>query len=83
MISTPVADEPEVKPRWRGVSHEIAAIVFPVLGAILVVIADTPAARWSVLVYTLGVTAMYATSALYHRGRWQPAARRRLRRLDH
>lgn len=77
------AGDPEVKPRWRGVSHEIAAFVFPVLGAILVVIADTAAARWSVLVYTLGVTAMYATSACYHRGHWQPAARRRLRRLDH
>jgi hemolysin III len=78
-----VADEAEVKPRWRGVSHEIAAFVFPLLGAVLVVIADTPAARWSVLVYTLGVTAMYATSACYHRGHWNPAARRRLRRLDH
>jgi hemolysin III len=82
-MSPLVADEPEVKPRWRGVSHEIAAIVFPVLGAILVVAADTPAARWSVLVYTLGVTAMYATSASYHRGHWQPTTRRRLRRLDH
>jgi hemolysin III len=83
VISAPAANEDAVKPRWRGVSHEIAAIVFPVLGAILVVIADTPAARWSVVVYTLGVTAMYATSALYHRGHWQPAAQRRLRRLDH
>jgi hemolysin III len=83
VTSGSVAAELEVKPRWRGVSHEIAAIVFPILGAILIVIADTPAARWSVLVYTLGVTAMYATSALYHRGHWQPAARRRLRRLDH
>jgi hemolysin III len=83
VISAPLADEAEVKPRWRGVSHEIAAIVFPILGAVLIVIADTPATRWSVLVYTLGVTAMYATSALYHRGHWQPAARLRLRRLDH
>lgn len=83
MTAAIAADELEVKPRWRGVSHEIAAIVFPVLGTILVVVADTPAARWSVLVYTLGVTAMYATSALYHRGHWQPDVRRRLRRLDH
>jgi hemolysin III len=77
------AVEPEIKPRWRGVSHEIAAIVFPVLGTVLIVIAHTPAARWSTLVYTIGVTAMYATSAFYHRGHWRPAARQRLRRLDH
>jgi hemolysin III len=74
---------PEVKPRGRGLSHEIAAFVFPVLGLALVVVAPTTAARWSALVYTVGVTAMYATSACYHRGHWSPATKRRLRRLDH
>ena len=73
----------QVKPRWRGVSHEIAAFVFPVLGLILVAIAPTTAARWSAVVYTVGVTAMYATSACYHRGDWTPPVRQRLRRLDH
>jgi hemolysin III len=73
----------EVKPKWRGVSHEVAAFVFPVLGLVLVAVAHTTAARWSALVYTSGVTAMYATSACYHRGRWSPSVRRRLRRLDH
>ena len=72
-----------VKPSGRGVSHEIAAFVFPVLGLALVVVAPTAAARWSALVYTVGVTAMYATSACYHHGHWSPPARRRLRRLDH
>ena len=56
----------------RGVSHEIAAFVFPVLGLVLVAIAPTTAARWSALVYTVGVTAMYAASACYHRGDWSP-----------
>ncbi len=77
------AEAIEVKPRWRGVSHEAAAFVFPVLGGILVAVAHTPAARWAAVVYTVGVTAMYATSACYHRGHWNPAARQRLRRLDH
>jgi hemolysin III len=72
-----------VKPSGRGVSHEVAAFAFPVLGLALVVVAPTAAARWSALVYTVGVTAMYATSACYHRGHWSPPARRRLRRLDH
>jgi hemolysin III len=73
----------DVKPRWRGTSHQIAAFVFPVLGVVLVTVAHTTAARWAALVYTVGVTAMYATSASYHRGNWSPSVRRRLRRLDH
>ncbi len=73
----------EVKPRWRGVSHEVAAAVFPVLGLALVVAAPTTSARWAAVVYTIGVTAMYATSAVYHRGNWSPQVRQRLRRLDH
>jgi hemolysin III len=73
----------EVKPRWRGASHEVAAFVFPVLGIVLVAVAHTTAARWAALAYTVGITAMYATSACYHRGRWNPSVRRRLRRLDH
>ncbi|MDQ1434944.1 MAG: hemolysin [Actinomycetota bacterium] len=79
-MGTPVID---TKPRWRGVSHEIAAFVFPVLGAVLVFVAHTTAARWAAVVYTVGVTAMYSASAVYHRGHWTPSTQRRLRRLDH
>jgi hemolysin III len=73
----------EPKPRWRGASHEAAAFAFPVLGLVLVTVAQTTAARWAALVYTVGITAMYATSACYHRGHWSPSVQRRLRRLDH
>ena len=52
----------EPKPRWRGASHEAAAFAFPVLGLVLVTVAQTTAARWAALVYTVGITAMYATS---------------------
>jgi hemolysin III len=71
------------KPRLRGVSHEIAAFVFPILGFVLVFAAPTTAIRLAVVVYTLGVTAMYATSACYHRGHWSDPVRLRLRRADH
>jgi hemolysin III len=37
----------------------------------------------AVAIYTTGVTAMYATSACYHRRSWSPAAKQRMRRLDH
>jgi hemolysin III len=70
-------------PRLRGVSHEIAAVVSPVLGLVLFALARTTSARWAILVYTAGLTMMYATSACYHRGHWSTTARLRLRRLDH
>jgi hemolysin III len=71
-----------VRPRLRGVSHAVAAVVFPALGLLLVLLAPA-SSRVPVVIYTSGVTAMYATSACYHRGRWSPAARQRMRRLDH
>ncbi len=72
-----------VKPRWRGVSHEIAAFVFPFLGLALLAANDSASVRWAVLVYTIGLTLMYTTSACYHRGHWTDRQRIRLRRLDH
>jgi hemolysin III len=71
-----------VKPRLRGVSHEVAAFVFPALGLLLVVVAPAMS-RGPVVIYTVGLTVMYATSACYHRGRWSPSATLRMRRLDH
>jgi hemolysin III len=71
-----------VQPRLRGVSHEVAAFVFPALGLLLVLLTPTRS-RVAVVIYTAGVTAMYATSACYHRGRWSVSARQRMRRLDH
>lgn len=74
---------PPSKPRLRGVSHEVAAAVMPLLGLVLFVLAPTTSVRWAAVVYTAGVTMMYTTSAVYHRGHWSDATRLRLRRLDH
>lgn len=71
-----------VKPRLRGVSHAVAAVVFPVVGLILFLLVPGRA-RMPVAIYTVGVTAMYATSACYHRGKWSVSAQQRMRRLDH
>jgi hemolysin III len=71
------------KPRLRGVSHEGAALVFPALGLLAVLLAHSASAKAAVAVYTVGVTGMYATSACYHRGAWSVGVKRRLRRLDH
>jgi hemolysin III len=73
-----------VKPRLRGVSHEWAFFVSLVLGAGLIVAADTPEATLAVGIYAVSLSALFGTSALYHRVDWRrPELRRWMRRLDH
>jgi hemolysin III len=72
-----------VRPRWRGLLHRGAAIVFAPLFVLLIVLADSGSDRLAVLVYSLGVEAMLGVSAVYHSGRLGPTAERRLKRLDH
>ncbi len=73
-----------VKPRLRGVSHEWAFFVSLFLGAGLIIAADTPKATLAVAIYAVSLSALFGTSALYHRVNWQsPGARRWMRRLDH
>lgn len=50
------------KPRLRGVSHQVAAWVFPLLGLAAVLAARSAGDRAALAVYTAGVTGMYATS---------------------
>jgi len=73
-----------VKPRLRGVSHEWAFFVSLVLGAGLIIYADTPRATFAVAIYAVSLSALFGTSALYHRVNWErPDVRRWMRRLDH
>ncbi|HXW78782.1 MAG TPA: hemolysin III family protein [Acidimicrobiales bacterium] len=75
--------EQPTKPRLRGVSHEVAAFVFPLMGVAAVLVAGSLAAKLAVAAYTVGVGCMYATSACYHRVNWAPGPKDRMRRLDH
>jgi len=73
-----------VKPRLRGVSHEWAFFVSLLGGAALIVAADTPEATFAVGIYAVSLSALFGTSALYHRIDWRrPEVRRWMRRLDH
>lgn len=71
-----------VKPRLRGVFHEVAFYVSVVLGVALIVTAE-PGARLSAIVFASCVSACFGFSALYHRPTWQPRARSWFARLDH
>jgi hemolysin III len=73
-----------VKPRLRGVLHEWAFFVSLFLGAALIIAADTPRATLAVAIYAVSLSALFGTSALYHRVNWRrPRARLWMRRLDH
>ena len=73
-----------VKPRLRGVSHEWAFFVSLFFGAGLILLASTPKATLAVAIYAVSLSALFGTSALYHRVDWKrPNVRRWMRRLDH
>lgn len=81
MDAPPLA--PRVKPRLRGVSHQLASVVAFAAGAALVLSLAPGSARATAVIYTLCLTAMLGFSAAYHRPHWAPRARARMERLDH
>lgn len=74
---------PRVKPRLRGVSHQIAFFVSMVSGAWLVLTAPNARAAAACGIYAATLTALFGISALYHRPHWTPGKRQLMRRLDH
>jgi hemolysin III len=73
-----------VKPKLRGVSHEWAFFLSLGFGAALIVLAKTPKATLAVAIYAISLSALFGTSALYHRVNWtRPNVRQWMRRLDH
>ena len=71
------------KPKLRGVSHEYAFFVSIACGVGLILAASSGRARLAASIYAIAVSALFGTSALYHRVTWGPAARRWMKRLDH
>jgi hemolysin III len=72
-----------VKPKLRGVSHQYAFFVSLGCGVALILAASDGRARLAASIYAAAVSALFGTSALYHRVTWRPNARRWMRRLDH
>ncbi len=73
-----------VKPKLRGVSHEWAFFLSLGFGTALIVFAETPKATLAVGIYAISLSALFGTSALYHRVNWtRPDVRQWMRRLDH
>ncbi|MGH2911204.1 MAG: PAQR family membrane homeostasis protein TrhA [Solirubrobacteraceae bacterium] len=81
--SLPKLTDGPVKPKLRGVSHQYAFFVSLGCGVAMILAASDGRARLAASIYAVAVSALFGTSALYHRVTWRPAARRWMRRLDH
>jgi hemolysin III len=73
-----------VKPRLRGVSHQVAFYVALISGVILVAaLAHTGRTIGATAVYTVLLAGMFGVSATFHRVNWGPRAFHWWRRADH
>lgn len=71
------------RPRLRGILHLVTAPIALIGGLALVITAGTLAGRISTAIFMTTSTALFATSAVYHVGRWLPPVKAALRRADH
>jgi hemolysin III len=72
-----------VKPRLRGVVHELGFYAAVVIGVLVVVTADPGRARIAGVIFASCVAICFGASAVYHRPTWRPRPRAWLARLDH
>jgi hemolysin III len=71
------------RPRLRGRSHLVAALVAVPATVVAIVLAPPGLPRIGVAAFTVGVAAMFTASALLHLRRWDAGTYERLFRLDH
>src|SRR5580658_8307827 len=79
----PVSDPAAGRPLLRGWLHLVAAVVTVIAAPFVVARAPTAGAAAALAVYMTSIVALFGVSAAFHRVRWSPAARRRMRRADH
>jgi len=77
------AGVPAVKPLLRGWLHLICFEVSLVLGTLALVGTHGRVRITAMAVFAASMSAMFGTSALYHRGNWAGTWHSRLQRLDH
>ncbi len=84
MIATEAtAEAPTPTPLLRGWLHLACFFAAIPAGWAVVNVAETDVSRLGAVVYASTVAALFGVSGTYHRQRWTPPVRRRLKRLDH
>jgi hemolysin III len=69
-------------PTLRGWTHLLFFEVSLVVGTVLIAAAHGATETFAAAIYATTLSGLFGVSALYHRGRWGPAARRMLQRAD-
>lgn len=82
-VTSRPARDAVIKPLLRGWLHLVCFFLAIPVGLWLVVEAESTKARVGAGIYAVGLIALFGVSGWYHRGRWGPAARLRMKRLDH
>jgi hemolysin III len=91
-MTPPVTVEPQIpghaagiaaRPLLRGWIHLVAFVVTVVGAPFVIAQAPTTGAAAALAVYMTTIAALFGVSASFHRVRWSPAGRRRMRRADH
>jgi hemolysin III len=82
-VDTPAELPAELRPRFRGVSHQLAFLVAAPLAVAFALLPETPEGRASAIVYGAAVAFMFGASGLYHRIWWSARWRPVMRRVDH
>jgi hemolysin III len=83
VLPQPEAERAEGRPLLRGWIHLVAVVVTVVATPFVVARAPNVGAGVALTIYMLSIIALFGVSAAFHRVRWSPAARRRMRRADH
>jgi hemolysin III len=71
------------RPVLRGWFHAVAFVAILVAGPLLVSSGHGAGQIAALAVYVTSVACLFGVSAAFHRIKWSPAARRRMRRADH
>jgi hemolysin III len=71
------------RPLLRGWIHLVAVVVAVGAAPFVVARAPTAGAAAALAIYMTSIVALFGVSASFHRIRWSPAGRRRMRRADH
>jgi hemolysin III len=82
-MPTMVVTAERLKPRLRGVLHELGFYAALGVGSAVVLAAHGGRAFASAVVFCGSVAACFGASALYHRPTWRPNVRAWLARVDH
>ncbi|WP_425460993.1 PAQR family membrane homeostasis protein TrhA [Leekyejoonella antrihumi] len=72
-----------VKPKLRGWLHAVMCPLAVAAGIVLICLAPSVKGKIGATVFALSTAVLFGTSAVYHRGRWNPRVEATLKRMDH